>query len=74
MAQHSRQGSAPTAGAPATAEHLERLMREVPENEYDLIFGDPLDTMGIEGVGSPWRSRDILEHSGTRARRAQSRF
>lgn len=58
----------------ANDEHIERLMREVAENEYDLIFGDPLDTMGIEGVGSPWRSRDIPEHSGTRAKRAQSRF
>jgi hypothetical protein len=38
-----------------------RLANEVIENEYDLVFGDPLDSLGIAGVGSPEDTRNFLE-------------
>jgi hypothetical protein len=40
---------------------LERLREDVAEHEYDLVFGDPLDSLGIEGVGSPEDTRRFLE-------------
>ena len=44
----------------ADPEHRQRLVREIAEKEYDLIFGDPLDSLGIEGVGSPEDTRKFL--------------
>jgi hypothetical protein len=38
----------------------EVLTREIAEKQYDLVFGDPLDSMGIEGVGSPEDTRKFL--------------
>lgn len=38
-----------------------RLAQEIVEKEYDLVFGDPLDSMGIEGVGSPEDTRKFLD-------------
>jgi hypothetical protein len=45
----------------ANEEHCERLIREIDANGYDLVFGDPLDSLGIEGVGSPEDTRKFLE-------------
>ena len=38
-----------------------RLIREIAEKRYDLVFGDPLDSLGIEGVGSPEDTRRFLD-------------
>ena len=40
---------------------LARLREEIATNGYDLVFGDPLDSLGIEGVGSPEDTRKFLE-------------
>jgi putative DNA primase/helicase len=40
--------------------HRDRLIREIAERKYDLVFGDPLDSLGIEGVGSPEDTRKFL--------------
>jgi hypothetical protein len=37
-----------------------RLTREIAEKGYDLVFGDPLDSLGIDGVGSPEDTRKFL--------------
>ena len=37
-----------------------RLTREIADKGYDLVFGDPLDALGIEGVGSPEDTRRFL--------------
>jgi len=44
----------------ADAGHRERLTREIAEKGYELVFGDPLDALGIEGVGSPEDTRKFL--------------
>jgi putative DNA primase/helicase len=44
----------------ADNEHHGRLVHEVAEKGYDLVFGDPLDSLGIEGVGSPEDTRKFL--------------
>jgi hypothetical protein len=44
----------------ATDAHLERLIREIADRGYDLVFGDPLDSLGITGVGSPEDTRKFL--------------
>ncbi|MEJ7570041.1 MAG: AAA family ATPase [Gaiellaceae bacterium] len=44
----------------ADASARQRLTREIAEKRYDLIFGDPLDSLGIEGVGSPEDTRRFL--------------
>jgi hypothetical protein len=44
----------------ANDEHRDRLTTEIVEQGYDLVFGDPLDAMGIEGVGSPEDTRRFL--------------
>jgi hypothetical protein len=41
----------------ADVEARERLTAEIAEKGYDLVFGDPLDSLGIEGVGSPEDTR-----------------
>jgi hypothetical protein len=38
----------------------EVLTREIAEKQYDLVFGDPLDSLGIAGVGSPEDTRAFL--------------
>jgi hypothetical protein len=51
----------------ADSAHRERLRQEIAVHEYDLVFGDPLDSLGIEGVGSPEDTRKFLElmkHTG----------
>lgn len=40
--------------------HRERLVNEIAEKQYDLVFGDPLDSLGIAGVGSPEDTREFL--------------
>jgi hypothetical protein len=40
--------------------HRERLANEIISNGYELVFGDPLDSLGIDGVGSPKDTRDFL--------------
>lgn len=42
----------------AAGEHFLRLVGEI--SNYDLVFGDPLDSLGIEGVGSPEDTRRFL--------------
>jgi hypothetical protein len=42
------------------ATHRNRLVREIADKGYDLVFGDPLDSLGIEGVGSPDDTRKFL--------------
>jgi len=44
----------------ADDEHRARLTHEIAEKGYDLVFGDPLDALGIEGVGSPEDTRKFL--------------
>jgi hypothetical protein len=41
-------------------EHHRRLGDEIALHDYDLVFGDPLDSLGIEGVGSPEDTRRFL--------------
>src|SRR5262249_2130836 len=38
-----------------------RLQDDIEKWDYDLVFGDPLDSLGIEGVGSPEDTRKFLE-------------
>jgi putative DNA primase/helicase len=38
----------------------ERLNRAITAKGYDLVFGDPLDSLGIDGVGSPEDTRKFL--------------
>jgi hypothetical protein len=44
----------------ANDDHRARLIRDIAEHGYDLVFGDPLDSLGIEGVGSPEDTRNFL--------------
>ena len=37
-----------------------RVRAFVEENGIDLVFGDPLDSCGFEGVGSPEDTRDFM--------------
>jgi AAA domain len=39
---------------------VERLNRFVAEEQIDLVIGDPLDTLGMEGVGSPEDTRNMV--------------
>ncbi len=43
------------------AEFVEHLNRFAIANEIDLIIGDPLDTFGMDGVGSPEDTRAMVE-------------
>ncbi len=45
----------------ANDEHRARLIAEIADKGYELVFGDPLDSLGIEGVGSPEDTRKFLE-------------
>jgi putative DNA primase/helicase len=37
-----------------------RLRAFIAEHEIDVVIGDPLDTLGIEGVGSPEETRNFM--------------
>lgn len=39
----------------------ERLNRHIESNAIDLVIGDPLDTLGMEGVGSPEDTRKMID-------------
>lgn len=39
---------------------IERLNRYVAEHAIDLVVGDPLDTLGMEGTGSPKDTRRMV--------------
>jgi 5S rRNA maturation endonuclease (ribonuclease M5) len=39
---------------------MQRLLGWLAQNPVDLIFGDPLDSLGIDGVGSPEDTRRFL--------------
>jgi hypothetical protein len=41
--------------------HRAQLRDEIAAHGYDLVFGDPLDSLGIDGVGSPEDTRNFLE-------------
>jgi hypothetical protein len=45
----------------ANEEHRQQLLEELAVHDYDLIFGDPLDSLGIAGVGSPEDTREFLK-------------
>jgi hypothetical protein len=45
----------------ANDEHRALLSRRIPDRGFDLVFGDPLDSLGIEGVGSPEDTRKFLK-------------
>jgi hypothetical protein len=40
--------------------HRGTLVREIADKGYDVVFGDPLDSLGIEGVGSPEDTRKFM--------------
>jgi hypothetical protein len=42
------------------AEFVNRLNKFRIEHEIDLVIGDPLDTLGMEGVGSPEDTRNMV--------------
>ena len=44
-----------------SADSILRLRRFVEENEIDIVFGDPLDSLGIKGVGSPEDTREFCK-------------
>lgn len=44
----------------ADDEVLERVIRELDEEAIDLVIGDPLGTLGLEGVGSPAETREFI--------------
>ena len=39
---------------------IERLNRYIEDEDIDLVVGDPLDTLGMEGVGSPEDTRKMM--------------
>jgi hypothetical protein len=43
------------------AAFVERLNEFVSEQQIDVVIGDPLDTFGMEGVGSPEDTRNMVE-------------
>jgi putative DNA primase/helicase len=45
----------------ADEKYAERLCSFVREHEIDLVIGDPLDSLGIDGVGSPEDTRKFME-------------
>jgi AAA domain len=48
----------------AAAEHAARLRAFVEENEIDVVIGDPLDSLGVDGVGSPEDTRKFMALMG----------
>jgi hypothetical protein len=45
----------------ADSEARQRLSEEIAAKGYELVFGDPLDSLGIQGVGSPEDTRKFME-------------
>jgi hypothetical protein len=43
------------------ADFVDRLNEFTAAKEIDLVIGDPLDTFGMEGVGSPEDTRNMVE-------------
>ena len=39
----------------------DRLRADISAHGYEVVFGDPLDSLGMEGVGSPDDTRKFLE-------------
>jgi hypothetical protein len=48
----------------ANRDHAASLRAFVEENEIDVLVGDPLDSLGIDGVGSPEDTRRFMELLG----------
>ena len=46
------------------ATHVTRLRDYVAENGIELVVGDPLDSLGLEGVGSPEDTREFMRLLG----------
>jgi hypothetical protein len=49
----------------------DQLVAYIAEHAFDLVFGDPLDSLGIEGVGSPEDTRkflDLMKRAGLNSR------
>jgi hypothetical protein len=44
----------------ADSDHVQRLRSYVAEHEIDLVIGDPLDSLGLSGVGSPEDTREYM--------------
>jgi len=40
---------------------IQKVRRELDENEIDLVIGDPLGSLGLEGVGSPAETRMFVQ-------------
>ena len=40
--------------------HVARLRDYITENQIDVVIGDPLDSLGLEGVGSPEDTREFM--------------
>jgi hypothetical protein len=45
----------------AAEEHAAALRTFVEEHDIDLVVGDPLDSLGVDGVGSPEDTRRFME-------------
>jgi hypothetical protein len=48
-------------GALKLGENVEKLRRFIEEHAIDVVIGDPLDSLGIKGVGSPEDTREFME-------------
>lgn len=46
------------------SDHVCRLRDYVLEHEIDLVIGDPLDSLGLDGVGSPEDTREFMRRLG----------
>jgi putative DNA primase/helicase len=44
----------------ADEQHASRLRGFIEEHEIDIVTGDPLDTLGVDGVGSPEDTRKFM--------------
>jgi hypothetical protein len=54
---HSRTWGAFTLGDPEQATHLRAC---IEKERIDLVIGDPLDSLGLAGVGSPEDTRNLM--------------
>jgi hypothetical protein len=48
----------------ANSNHADRLRAFIADNAIDLVISDPLDSLGIEGVGSPEDTRAFMDRLG----------
>jgi hypothetical protein len=44
--------------------HVARLRDYIVDHEIDLVVGDPLDSLGLDGVGSPEDTREFMRRLG----------